>query len=218
MRTCTGPCTRSSLAPHVPTAPWIAEVGHQRSDPCRVTRPRAPPACSSGPPGAVYANRILLAAAGPDLGCAAAANRRLQQPQIWKDTAAPLEGGARLLGASFLYRLWAWGRGELSGRAPRGGRVPVAAALALWLRHAPRYRPPVDHPGCASLPRTKGGRAALEPALGQRKENMCGGGAGLEHVTAVFGGHIVSFTSFWQSLLPGGGDAAEVNLNRLCPY
>ena len=40
--------------------------------------------------------------------------------------------------------------------------------------------------------------------LGQRKENMCGGGAGLEHVTAVFGGHIVSFTPFSpQSLLSG---------------
>ena len=112
----TGPCASAlgrAPPPHVATAPRIAEVGRQRAAPCRITRPGAQPACARGSPGATYANRSLLAAVGPDLGCAAAANSRLQQPP-------DLDRPPRRSG----------------GRPPARGELPAVPPVGLGQRRA----------------------------------------------------------------------------------
>ena len=100
----TGPCV-CSFAParHVTPRIQITEnllPGHARAAACRVTRPRAQPACWKGPPGA----RSLLAAASPDLD-----SRRL------------IQRSARPLGA-ILCSFWTWVRGEPPGLGCGGCR------------------------------------------------------------------------------------------------
>ena len=100
----TGPCT--VLRPLVTSPPRLHITenllpGHTRAAACRVTRPRAQPACSKGPPG----GRTLLTAASPDL------DSPLQQPRPGQP---PLQRSARPLEA-ILCSFWTWVRGEPPG-------------------------------------------------------------------------------------------------------